>query len=145
MSYTADAGGQNMLRVLSSMCCNKEDSQSDCNSCTCTSIRVYNRSNGFCKLHGSISKVIVLTWAEHMRCSGLASVHSSCYASTCTDSRFVKLLLTCWSGWLCVLSPCLVGAHYDIKAAARFPSPCCQTCMHERASEMLMCAACFVH
>ncbi len=40
MSYTADtvmytAGGQNMLRFLFSICCNKVDMQSDCNSCTC--------------------------------------------------------------------------------------------------------------
>ena len=32
MSYTADAGGQNMLRFFSSMCYNKEDPQSDCNT-----------------------------------------------------------------------------------------------------------------
>ncbi len=74
MSYTADTGGQNMLRIFSSMCCNKEDSQSDCNSCTCTRVRVYDRSNSFCKLHGSTSEVFGLTWAERMRYTGLATV-----------------------------------------------------------------------
>ncbi len=75
MSCTADVGGLNMLRVFSSMCCNKEDLQTDCNSCTCTRVRVYDRSNCFFKLHGSTSVVSALTWAERMRYTGLATVH----------------------------------------------------------------------
>lgn len=48
--------------------------------------------------------------------------------SHASSSYTIVTMLTCWSGCLCVLSPCLVDAHYGITSAASFHSPCCQTC-----------------